>query len=119
VIDDDPDIVEVITSALRKNDYAVHSFKDGFSAIDDIAQKCRDQISMLITDMRMPGCSGFDVARKVRALKPDVPIILMTAFQINEIEFSQMFPSLKVDAFLQKPFTIKALLQAAKQASQY
>jgi CheY-like chemotaxis protein len=54
----------------------------------------------------------------IRAVKPDVPIIIiMTAFEVNGIEFRREFPSLRVDAFLQKPFTIKALIQAVEQIS--
>ena len=117
LIDDDPDIVNVTTSALQQNGYVVHSFKDGFLALKDIEQKCKDLVSMVITDMRMPGFSGFELARRVRALKPDIPIILMTAFEINDTEFRQVFPSLRVDGLLQKPFTIKALLQVVQQVA--
>ena len=117
LVDDDSDIVKVTTFALQKSGYVVHSFKDGLVALEDIELKCKDHVSMVITDMRMPGISGFELARRVRALKPDVPIILMTAFEINDIEFRQVFPSLRVDALLQKPFTIKALLQVVQQVS--
>ncbi len=70
---------------------------------------------MLITDVRMPGYSGFDIARRARAVVPDVPDIFMTAFEINQGEFEKMFPSLKVEEFLQKPFLMNRLLQVVRQ----
>jgi CheY-like chemotaxis protein len=70
---------------------------------------------MVITDIRMPGHSGFEVARRTRTIIPDVPIIFMTAFEINSIEFGQLFPSLQVNDFLQKPFHVTRLLEVVQR----
>jgi two-component system response regulator FlrC len=70
---------------------------------------------MLITDVRMPGYSGFDIARRSRAVVPDLPVVFMTAFEINQTEFEKMFPSLKVEDFLQKPFRMNRLLRIVEQ----
>ena len=82
LVDDDSDIVKVTTFALQKSGYVVHSFKDGLVALEDIELKCKDHVSMVITDMRMPGISGFELARRVRALKPDVPITIKALLQV-------------------------------------
>lgn len=63
----------------------------------------------------MPGISGFEMTRRVLALRPDLPIILMTAFEMNRNEFGKMFPSLKVEEFLQKPFHNSELLDAVER----
>lgn len=70
---------------------------------------------MLITDMRMPGVNGFEMARRMRDVKPGVPVIFMTGFEINSSEFSKIFPSLAVNGFIQKPFRIEQLLEAVKK----
>jgi FixJ family two-component response regulator len=70
---------------------------------------------MLITDMRMPGHSAFEIARRTRSIVPDVPVIFMTAFEINHAEFGMIFPSLEINEFLQKPFHMKQLLQVVKK----
>jgi CheY-like chemotaxis protein len=65
---------------------------------------------MVISDIRMPGLSGYEFAIKVKRIKPEVKIILMSAFEINDIEPSKALPNTKiVDALLQKPFFIRKL----------
>ena len=49
------------------------------------------------------------LARKVKELNPNVKVILMTAFEIRDEEFSKVFPSISVDGFVQKPIGIKNL----------
>jgi two-component system cell cycle response regulator CpdR len=115
LIDDEPDIVSIAAAALQDSGYAVHSFTDPAKALEDIEVKCREKMGMLITDIRMPGYSGFDIARKARSIVPDLPVVFMTAFEINQPEFEKMFPSLKVDEFLQKPFRVNRLLQVVRQ----
>lgn len=102
LIDDEKDIVTTVTAALEREGYQVHSFAIISELLRDIEQKCRENTSMLITDVRMPGGSGFEVARKVRAVKPDVPIIFMTAFEINPPEFERVFHKLQVQEFFAK-----------------
>ena len=70
---------------------------------------------MAITDIRMPVHSSFEIARRARAIVPDVPVVLMTAFEMHPIEFEKMFPSLKVNDFLQKPFHMDQLMQVIRQ----
>ena len=57
----------------------------------------------------MPGISGILLARKVKEINPNVKVVLMTSFEINDNEFSKVFPSTQVDGFVQKPVGIKNL----------
>jgi YesN/AraC family two-component response regulator len=56
-----------------------------------------------VSDIRMPGLSGIQLARKVKDINPDVKVVLMTSFEVKESEFSKVFPSTHIDAFIQKP----------------
>jgi YesN/AraC family two-component response regulator len=58
----------------------------------------------------MPALSGIQLARKVKEINPDVKVVLMTAFEIRDNEFSKVFPSLHIDGFVQKPIGISALI---------
>ncbi len=51
----------------------------------------------------MPQMSGFQVARAVKEIRPDIKIAFITAFEINKSEFEKVLPSTKVDAFITKP----------------
>ena len=57
----------------------------------------------------MPGMSGIRLARKVKEINPNVKVVLMTSFEINDNEFSKVFPSTQVDGLVQKPVGIKTL----------
>jgi YesN/AraC family two-component response regulator len=63
----------------------------------------------VLSDMRMPGLSGMQLARKVKETIPNVKVVLMTAFEIRDEEFSKVFPSTSIDGFLQKPIGIRDL----------
>ena len=49
------------------------------------------------------------LARKVKTINPNVKVVLMTAFEIKDEEFSKVLPSTQVDGFIQKPVGIKEL----------
>jgi FixJ family two-component response regulator len=115
LVDDDKEIVTISTKALTHNGYQVHAFTRPSEAIVDIETKCRTGVWMLITDLRMPEHSGFEIARRTREIVPDVPIVFMTGFEISTQEFDALFPSLHVNAFLQKPFQIDELLKVVKK----
>ena len=57
----------------------------------------------------MPGMNGYEFVRKVKESNPKVKIVLMGAFEIQEKEFHNTLPDIKVDAFLQKPFSLETL----------
>ena len=63
----------------------------------------------MVSDIRMPGLSGIQLASKVKEVNPNVKVVLMTAFEIRDNEFSTVFPSTNVDGFVQKPIGIKDL----------
>src|SRR5215208_6581369 len=56
-----------------------------------------------VTDIRMPHMSGFQVARAVKQIRPDIKVAFATSFGINKSEFDKVFPSTEADAFITKP----------------
>jgi len=113
IVDDEPDIPNIAAGALRNTGYLVHSFSNPSEALVDL-EECGDKMSMLITDIRMPGYSGFELARQARKVNPDLPVVFITAFEVNLMEFEKIFPSLKVNDLLQKPFHIDKLVGLVK-----
>jgi YesN/AraC family two-component response regulator len=65
----------------------------------------------------MPGMNGYEFIRKVKESNPEVKIMLMSAFEINDIEFHNILPDIKVESFLQKPFSIGQLNDVAAKIS--
>ena len=58
---------------------------------------------IVITDIRMPYMTGFQVARAVKQIRPNVKVAFATSFDINKSEFDKIFPSIEADAFITKP----------------
>jgi CheY-like chemotaxis protein len=64
----------------------------------------------------MPAMNGYEFVRKVKENDPKVKVILMSAFEINDKEFRNLLPDVKVDAFLQKPFSLETLRNAIDES---
>ncbi|HKU48523.1 MAG TPA: response regulator [Nitrososphaera sp.] len=114
IIDDEADIVRVASTALLSSGYIVHSFSDPSKAMEDM-EECNKKMSVVITDIRMPGYNGFEIARKAREVNPSVPIVFMTAFEIIPSEFQKLFPSLQGVDMLKKPFHMTDLLAIVRK----
>jgi YesN/AraC family two-component response regulator len=63
----------------------------------------------VLSDIRMPGLSGIQLAKHVKQINSNVKVVLMTAFELRTKEFSKVFPSTQIDGFFQKPIGIKEL----------
>jgi CheY-like chemotaxis protein len=111
IVDDDKEIVDTASLYLtRKGNFTVQAFSDAVMAFEHFCLHALEY-DMLLSDIRMPGMSGLQLARKVKQLNPNVKVILMTAFEVNESEFTKVIPSLKVDGFMRKPFQLKQLYE--------
>jgi DNA-binding NtrC family response regulator len=109
VVDDDSDIAHVLKQGLLKNGFLVSIFTNPEEALKNFQSNSKDYYSLVLSDIRMPGMSGIRLAREVKEINPNVKVVLMTSFEINDNEFSKVFPSTQVDGFVQKPVGIKNL----------
>ncbi len=109
IVDDDPDIVQVLKMGLIKNRFLVSAFTRPEEALQNFQSNSEDYYCLVLSDIRMPGLSGIQLARKVKGINPNVKVVLMTSFEIRDNEFSKVFPSIQVDGFVQKPIGIKDL----------
>jgi two-component SAPR family response regulator len=57
----------------------------------------------------MPGMNGYEFLKQVKKINPQVKIILMSSFEINDNELLDVLPDVKIDTFLQKPFSLDIL----------
>ena len=65
----------------------------------------------------MPSMNGYKFVRKLKERNPKVKVVLMSAFEIEDNEFHNVLPDIKVDAFLQKPFSSGQLNNAIEKIS--
>jgi CheY-like chemotaxis protein len=107
-VDDDPDIVTLIEQTLRKYGFKASAFTNPPMALEHFT-KNHNNCSLILSDIRMPGMNGYEFVTQVKKVNPQVKIILMSAFEIQDKEFHNILPDIKVDAFLRKPFHIHQL----------
>jgi DNA-binding NtrC family response regulator len=108
IVDDDSDIVQVLKMGLLKNRFLVDAFTNPEEALQSFKSNA-ESYYLVLSDIRMPAISGIQLAKRVKEVNPNVKVVLMTAFEIRDTEFSKVFPSTQVDGFVQKPIGIKDL----------
>lgn len=108
IVDDEPDLTAVLKIGLEKEGFVVHAFNSPAQAISQFKPGKYD---IVITDIRMPGMSGFELARRIWDADADIPICLMSAFEILENEARKVFPTLKNYCFIKKPIMPSALVK--------
>jgi DNA-binding NtrC family response regulator len=107
-LDDELDIVTLIERSLQKYGLRVSIFIDPYVALEHFKSNFKDY-NIVISDIRMPAMNGYEFVKKVKSIKPQVKIILISAFNIKDNEFLNVLPNIKIDAFIQKPFSISTL----------
>lgn len=102
VVDDDPEVSEVLELMIKKLGHEVTVINSGKEAIGAFKE---GQYDMVVTDLGMPDISGREVAKAVKKEKPDTPVLLITGWGV-QLELDEM-P--EIDDLIAKPFTKKVL----------
>jgi DNA-binding NtrC family response regulator len=101
IVDDDASFRTSLAANLELEGHQVTEAGDGARAVELVRAGLFD---LVITDVRMPGMNGVDVFREVRRLRPEVPVILMTAFALERLLSDALGEG--VYAMLSKPFSV-------------
>jgi two-component system NtrC family response regulator len=86
VVDDERRIRETLTAILESEGYEVGLASDGQQALN----VCDASVSVAITDEKMPGMAGTELIRQLRRLYPDLPVIMITAFDSSKLAVDAM-----------------------------
>jgi len=111
VVDDEPDVAELFRQQFRR-DIRVGRFTMQFAqsaptALQLIAEASEAKIILILSDINMPGMSGLDLLPKAKAVRPDVPIIMITAYGDPDTERKALENG--AEALLTKPVDFAAL----------
>jgi two-component system OmpR family response regulator len=105
VVDDEPNIVDVISMALRYEGFAVASAGSGAEALASVAEF---RPHLIVLDIMLPDMEGFDVAERLSAKRIDVPIIFLTARDATEDKIRGL--TIGGDDYVTKPFSLEELV---------
>jgi two-component system, LuxR family, response regulator FixJ len=114
IIDDDDALRESLTFLLRTANIEVQSYSSASAFLDSLT--AAENLSCVITDVRMPGLSGIDLLRRLKELKISVPVIVITGHGDVPLAVEAM-RSGAMD-FLEKPFDDEVLLASVRTARQ-
>ena len=102
LIDDDADILTILKHSVEQAGMHTYGFTNPTLAVEHFRRNA-NSYDIVVTDIRMPHMSGFQVARAVKQIRPDIKVAFATSFDINKSEFDKVFPSTEADAFITKP----------------
>ena len=105
VVDDEPNIVELLSASLRYAGFEVDVARSGTEALQ-VARRTRPDL--LVLDVMMPGMDGFDVVRRLRAEGLRFPVLFLTARDSTEDKISGL--TLGGDDYVTKPFSLEEVI---------
>jgi DNA-binding response OmpR family regulator len=118
LVDDEPQIIEVLERYLNDEGFIVHKAYDGAAAVRTATAEKPD---LVVLDLKLPGMTGFEVFREIRTTS-QVPVIMLTS-RVEEVD-RIVGLELGADDYITKPFSprevvarIKAVLRRAQAAS--
>jgi CheY-like chemotaxis protein len=112
VIDDEEVVRRAATSALEHYGYAVLVAKGGREGLELLGSG--RHVSAVVLDMTMPVMSGEETLQQIRAVRPDLPVILSSGY--NEVEATRTLPDRGLAGFIQKPYSAPRLAEQIKIA---
>ena len=110
VVDDDPDVQEVIVGALEELNYKIVEAHSGRAALDALKQGV--QVDLALIDLVMPGLGGRQLASRIRANHPELAVLFMSGYD----GLSGDGEHLGEELLLKKPFTLASLAAAIEGA---
>ena len=113
LIDDDKDILTVLKRSLELKGVNTYGFTNPVLAVEHFKNNAASY-DIVVTDIRIPQMNGFEVARAVKEIRPDIKLAFITAFEINKSQFEKVLPSTNVDAFITKPVKSDTFVEVIK-----
>jgi DNA-binding NtrC family response regulator len=114
ICDDEKEILRYLKKILHSHGYAVDTYTEGQTMLDRLESDTSYMPDLLVQDINMPGINGIETLRKVRKLRPDLPVVIMTAFG----SIDSAVESIKLGAYdyITKPYPIEKLLGVLDKA---
>ena len=105
IIEDDISILRVVKDNLEFEGYRVHTATSGTTGLEMALSR---KIDLLLLDIMLPGINGYEICRRVKKSKPELPVIMVTA-RGSEIDTVTGLDT-GADDYIQKPFSVPELV---------
>ena len=117
VIDDDTDILKIIKRFLERMGLGVETFTNPLFALKAF-ENSPHNYSLVLIDIRMKEIDGISLAARMREIKPDVRVVITTAFELIEEDLTTKLPDFRRNDILKKPFTQAQICKAVEKQLQ-
>lgn len=104
VVEDDKDLNFLTSSYLKNENYYVVSVYNGLDALNKLEE---ENFDLILSDIMMPLCDGFELARQIRSFNKEIPIIFMSAR--DDKPSKQLGYNVGIDDYITKPFDLDEL----------
>jgi CheY-like chemotaxis protein len=88
VVDDEPDVPDLFRQRFRREarqgTYVLHFAASGEEALDRLSNEIEPELIVILSDINMPGMDGLDLLRAVKQRRPDLPVMMVTAYGDDE-----------------------------------
>jgi CheY-like chemotaxis protein len=113
LVDDEPVVLKIAALALQRSSYRVLAYGDPLEGLSAF-ESARDEVDLLVTDVVMPEMDGTELAERVVAMKPGLPVLFISGI-VNERDIMlRGAPKIRF-SFLRKPFQASALVQKVRE----
>jgi len=112
LVDDEAEFIETLGKRLARRGLTVHLASSGQEALDAVAAL---DLDVVVLDVKMPGMDGIEVLQKIKELKPDLEVLMLTAHANVEVAMRGM--ELGAFDYLMKPVELDDLLYKIQDAN--
>jgi CheY-like chemotaxis protein len=117
IVDDEPDVAELFRQRFRREarrgTYVLHFAASGAEALDKVADGVRPELIVILSDINMPGMDGLSLLREIKTRRPDLPVMMVTAY--GDDERRQRASEYGAAEFISKPVDFDFLKRQLQQ----
>jgi CheY-like chemotaxis protein len=119
VVDDEPDVAELFRQRFRREardgSYVIHFANSGEGALEQLTKGIEPTLIVILSDINMPGMDGLELLREVKQRRPDLPVMMLTAY--GDDERRRRASELGASEFLTKPVDFDQLKAQLRRMS--
>ena len=119
VVDDEPDVAELFRQRFRREarqgTYVMHFANSGETALEQLGGGIEPTLIVILSDINMPGMDGLQLLREVKQRRPDLPVMMVTAY--GDDERRRRASELGASEFLTKPVDFDQLKAQLRRMS--
>jgi len=119
IVDDEADVADLFRQRFRREarqgTYVLHFALSGEEALDKLASEIEPQLIVILSDINMPGMDGLALLREVKTRRPDLPVMMVTAY--GDDERRRRASEYGATEFITKPVDFDFLKEQLRQLS--